>query len=86
MSKRIPISLEDVNHSQHNIASFAIQRDAAAFAKKNGWRVSDTHLVRFRWQQVWVLAYEVPGALVMLTKDGSTVDLPWDAKFVRSTP
>jgi hypothetical protein len=82
MSKRTPIDLENINHSQHNIAGFPTQQGAVSFSKVQGWNVSDTKLVRFRWQQLWVLAYELPGALVILKRDGTTVELPWAAKYV----
>ena len=82
MSKRLPIDLQDCNAYTVGIAGFVQKAQAAKFAKKCGWKVSDTKLVRFRWQELWVLAYEVPGELIVLKKDKTTVSLPWDAKYV----
>ncbi len=83
MSKRTPIDLTNLSSQQYSgVARYSRQSEATTFAKACGWKVSDTKLVRFRFQQLWVIAYEVPGSLVMLKSDKSTVEIPWDAKYI----
>jgi hypothetical protein len=81
MSKRAPIDLTNTSQPR-DVAAFSTQTEARRFSLACGWQGSDTKLVRFRFQELWVVGQEVQGALVLLKKDKATTEVPWDGTFI----
>ena len=81
MSKRAPIDLTSISQPQ-DLAIFFTQADARRFALACGWMATDTKLVRFRFQELWVVGQEVQGALVLLKRDKATIEVPWNGAFI----
>jgi hypothetical protein len=68
--------LRSINLGDKNIASFALKRDAVAFAKSKGWPPKAAQQAHNRFCIFWVVAQQQPSCLRILTKNDGWFDLP----------
>jgi hypothetical protein len=74
------LDLSHIHLSEHDIARFALKRDAAALAKARGWNRSDIMRAFNRFNIFWVVGdrYSADTEHVRLaTRTPGTVDVPY---------
>jgi len=61
----------------HNLAKFTTKKEAAAFAKQNGWRSSDCIKGDNRFCTWWVVGQmQSTSTITFLTRSGGVAELP----------
>lgn len=72
------LDMRHILNGEHNIAAFALKREATSFAKSYGWRTGDVTLARNRFCEFWVICQGIgtDGEFVFLKRTGETVILP----------
>ena len=68
--------LRFLNLGQHEIAAFALKRDAQAFAKASGrWKASDVFRAYNRFCIFWAIGQVFTDDMLLLNKSGTSVNI-----------
>jgi hypothetical protein len=73
----------DLSHlllADHDIACFALKRDAVSLARTRGWNASDVIRASNRFNVFWVVGERLSDCLRLATKERGWVRVPYRAE------